>query len=156
MFVIFSLLLFASNNKSLIFLVVTHRFLPIVSQAVTRELKEQSTLLQAARAKLRRRKQASGLTCLNPAPAPALLLPGSTPPASVTGPEKKQSNNNNNNHNHHANGDAQQQQQQQQAQTKKRQMEELVRKVCEKMKIENLNAMEKKGKTNWIFFRFFF
>lgn len=97
-------------------------------QAVTRELKEQSTLLQAARAELRRLKQSSGLQCVNNAPPTASLLPESTPPQSVssyTAPEKKQSNNNNNNNaNHnHSNGDIQH------AQTKKRQMEELVRKV---------------------------
>lgn len=121
------------NVACLIFICIFFFFHLLTMQAVTRELKEQSTLLQAARAELRRLKQASGLSCVNNAPANSSLLSGSTPPSSIGGfpvAEKKQSNNNNNNNNnsannHHTNGDIQQ------GQTKKRQMEELVRKVSD-------------------------
>ncbi|KAG7206907.1 hypothetical protein KM043_000801 [Ampulex compressa] len=62
-------------------------------QAVTRELKEQSALLQATRAEVQRLKQSSLSTIHSNSTS---ILPASTPPPSliaVGGPEKKLSNN---------------------------------------------------------------
>nr|XP_050849678.1 uncharacterized protein LOC127063680 isoform X2 [Vespula vulgaris] len=62
-------------------------------QAVTRELKEQSALLQATRAELQRLKQPLVASTVHS--PPVSIFPGSTPPPSLVGVniEKKQSNN---------------------------------------------------------------
>ncbi|KAF7403464.1 hypothetical protein HZH68_006258 [Vespula germanica] len=62
-------------------------------QAVTRELKEQSALLQATRAELQRLKQPLVASTVHS--PPVSIFPGSTPPPSLVGGniEKKQSNN---------------------------------------------------------------
>ncbi|KAK2584748.1 hypothetical protein KPH14_007078 [Odynerus spinipes] len=62
-------------------------------QAVTRELKEQSAILQATRAELQRLKQP--LIAASVHSPPVSIFPGSTPPPSLVGgnTEKKQSNN---------------------------------------------------------------
>ncbi|XP_008557085.1 signal transducer and activator of transcription B isoform X5 [Microplitis demolitor] len=96
-------------------------------QAVTREMKEQQVLLQAARAELQLLKNSTLTPTQN---GPSLLSHSSTPSASVAGvypADKNSSNNNNNNNNNNSNtnhnnmnGEI--------SQSKKRQLEELVRK----------------------------
>ncbi|XP_043491847.1 uncharacterized protein LOC122517496 isoform X2 [Polistes fuscatus] len=82
-------------------------------QAVTRELKEQSALLQATRAELQRLKQPLIVSTVHS--PPVSIFPGSTPPPSLVGvnTEKKQSNNLGDN---------------QPVQTKRRQIEDFVKK----------------------------
>ncbi|XP_014614048.1 PREDICTED: serine-rich adhesin for platelets isoform X2 [Polistes canadensis] len=82
-------------------------------QAVTRELKEQSALLQATRAELQRLKQPLIASTVHS--PPVSIFPGSTPPPSLIGvnTEKKQSNNLGDN---------------QPVQTKRRQIEDFVKK----------------------------
>ncbi|XP_012261431.2 uncharacterized protein LOC105689176 isoform X2 [Athalia rosae] len=84
-------------------------------QAVTRELREQSVLLQTARAELQRLKQTT----------PIPTVTSSTPPPSLLGlniSEKKQSNHNTNNNSNEDRNEIQL------AQAKRRQLEELMRK----------------------------
>ncbi|XP_046748721.1 uncharacterized protein LOC124412679 isoform X7 [Diprion similis] len=84
-------------------------------QAVTRELREQSVLLQAARAELQRLKQTT----------PTPVVTSSTPPPSLLGlnlSEKKQSNNNTNSSSNDERCELQF------AQAKRRQLEDLMRK----------------------------
>lgn len=92
--------------------------------AVTRELKEQQALLQAARAELRRLKNGSTPpTTSATSSTPVLFLQGSTPPSSMLGAaagDKKPSNNSSCTNIHMNGGEM--------PQGKKRQLEELVRK----------------------------
>lgn len=94
-------------------------------QAVTRELKEQSAILQATRAELQRLKQPLLGSTIHPPPVPTFS--GSTPPPSLVGVnmEKKQSNNV---------GDVQP------AQMKKRQIEDFVSKDQAQTSGVNRNA----------------
>ncbi|KAI4501990.1 hypothetical protein M0802_002672 [Mischocyttarus mexicanus] len=83
-------------------------------KAVTRELKEQSALLEATRAELQRLKQPLIASTVHS--PPVSIFPGSTPPPSLVGvnTEKKQSNNVGDN---------------QPVQTKRRQIEDFIKKV---------------------------
>lgn len=84
-------------------------------QAVTRELKEQQLMLQAARDELKRLKQGNG----NPQAPPSLTSSTPPPPSQTTLVEKKQSN-----HTASNNGAVGQQ-----AQNKRWQLEDFMRKV---------------------------
>ncbi|XP_044580254.1 putative uncharacterized protein DDB_G0282129 isoform X3 [Cotesia glomerata] len=94
-------------------------------QAVTRELKEQQLLLQAARAEIKRLKDS---TLASTSSGPPILSHGSISPPSMAGylVDKKSSNNNNNNNNN--NNSNQNNIHEEISQSKKRQLEEFVRK----------------------------
>ncbi|XP_015514172.2 uncharacterized protein LOC107220202 isoform X3 [Neodiprion lecontei] len=101
-------------------------------QAVTRELKEQSVLLQAARAELQRLKQTT----------PTPVITSSTPPPSLLGlnlSEKKQSNNNTNSSSNDERCEMQF------AQAKRRQLEDLMRKE----QVHSSSVNQDVGRGDW-------